>query len=187
MQKIRILDVIHFMQVAHKGQVRKDGITPYENHIWDVLENYKNHYGYPDELAAAVIFLHDVAEDASKDGFDLDAIELEFGKEVRDHVDFLTKPERDPSEDKLEFNNKQYKRLADNAPLLCKKIKVCDRLANLSEMTNCDKAFKYHYIQDSMNLEQALHNSGFDTQFLNLKIKEVKNEQCFKVYAQEIQ
>lgn len=103
---------LEFAKMAHEGQKDKSG-NPYINHpIW-----VSNHLDLDTEKVVAL--LHDVVEDTK---YTLDDIEKEFGKEIRDSIDAITK--RD-GEDYLGF----IERCSKNP--IAKKVKIMDIRHNM--------------------------------------------------------
>ena len=80
---------IEVAAIAHHGQMRKDGCTPYLAHPMAVGMILLG-YGYGEAVAMAG-FLHDVIEDTQWTG---DDIEREFGPEIRKLVEGASEPDK---------------------------------------------------------------------------------------------
>ncbi|MFA5049758.1 MAG: HD domain-containing protein [Candidatus Micrarchaeia archaeon] len=76
-----------FANERHKGQLRKDGKTPYFMHVWKVAFEVSKR-GYNSKVIEASL-LHDVIEDCN---IHLKEIRKIFGTEVARIVDLLSKP-----------------------------------------------------------------------------------------------
>lgn len=117
-----------FSQIAHTGQKRASG-EPYFVHPFNtamILADYKM-----DSVSVAVGLLHDTVEDA---GVSLSEINKEFGKEVFDLVDGITKISsiklRGSSEERFVENLRKII-LAMSKDLRVIMVKLCDRLHNM--------------------------------------------------------
>ncbi|HED08546.1 MAG TPA: bifunctional (p)ppGpp synthetase/guanosine-3',5'-bis(diphosphate) 3'-pyrophosphohydrolase, partial [Ignavibacteria bacterium] len=81
-----IVKSLEFAIEAHKNNVRASG-EPYYTHPYEVALIVAKEFPL-DDITVASTLLHDVVEDTE---FDLDLISREFGKEVADIVDGVTK------------------------------------------------------------------------------------------------
>lgn len=82
---------VSFAALAHQGQTRKDGRTPYIAHPLRVTLIVRHLFAIDDETALVAAILHDTIEDTTTDYDDL----LErFGREAADAVAALTKDAR---------------------------------------------------------------------------------------------
>ena len=110
---------------AHRGQFRRDGVTPYIEHPKAVAELV----GAPIEKAVAA--LHDTVEDS-----DITLVELAklFPKEVVDAVDALTKRDGEQYRDYIE-------RVGQNA--IARKVKLADIFVNISDAPTAKAKAKY--------------------------------------------
>lgn len=90
-------EAIAFASRAHRGQVRKDGETPYASHPMRVGMIVRQVFGIDDEVTLASAFLHDTIEDTTTDYDDL--VER-FGPEVAGCVATLSKDTRMPEADR---------------------------------------------------------------------------------------
>src|SRR5947209_2466926 len=82
----RLVQAIFFMRMAHGETASDKGGQPFIGHPLRVMARLASPHA-PVELLIAAL-LHDVIEDTS---VDLADINIEFGREVADAVDFLTR------------------------------------------------------------------------------------------------
>jgi (p)ppGpp synthase/HD superfamily hydrolase len=112
---------------AHKGQFRRDGVTPYIRHPEDVAKRVAG-----DPIATAVAWLHDVLEDSS---FTLkDLLERGISPEVVDTVCILTHDRAVKYED--------YIAIIARHPI-ARKVKIADILSNLNDKPTDKQIEKY--------------------------------------------
>lgn len=126
------LDIIaaarNFAQMAHTGQFRRDGVTPYFEHVDGVARLVKPQT--PENIAAA--YLHDVIEDTS---YSFDEL-TDFGmpESVVVAVLLLTKFDHQPYEEYL----KEIKR-----NVIAKAVKIADMTYNLNDTPSQKQIDKY--------------------------------------------
>lgn len=94
--------------IAHKGQTRKDGITPYITHPIAVAEMFPN-----DEELQAVALLHDVIEDSDikisslkKEGIPicvLDMVILLTQRMTQNYLDYILQVKQNPDAIKIKL------------------------------------------------------------------------------------
>lgn len=72
----------------HRGQMRRDGITPYVAHVYRVAMNVRHVFGCDDPIALAAALLHDTIEDTTSD---FDEVAWVAGVEVAEVVAAMTK------------------------------------------------------------------------------------------------
>jgi (p)ppGpp synthase/HD superfamily hydrolase len=77
-----------FAARVHRGQLRKDGQTPYIAHCFRVAMAVRHIFGCDDEATLAAALLHDTIEDTT---VDYDEIHEAFGAQVADLVVAMTK------------------------------------------------------------------------------------------------
>lgn len=134
---------INFAKEAHKGVYRKFSGEPYfDGHVILVYNNVVRFYGTIQERVAAL--LHDTVEDV--EDITYSTIESEFGYEVADLVEELTS---DPIRVK-EVGKDVYllnKMLGMSPSAL--KIKLCDRLCNISDMFGASEKFRNKYYKET--------------------------------------
>lgn len=112
---------------AHKGQFRRDGTTPYINHVQAVVEALDGDYE-----AMCVAWLHDVLEDSELTINDLQIRGVPG--QITDSVWWITKREDDLYEHYLA-------KVKSNA--LSRKVKIHDMLCNLSDKPSRSQVIKY--------------------------------------------
>ncbi|MCX7831122.1 MAG: HD domain-containing protein [Acidobacteria bacterium] len=124
-----------FAAMAHEGILRKDG-QPYLSHpmnVANILADLKM-----DDIGIVAGFLHDVVEDNR--AVSIEAIEKNFGKEVADIVDAVTKMEKDIfssatlTKEEVEIENLRRLVLAMIEDIRVIFVKIADRLHNLRTM-----------------------------------------------------
>jgi (p)ppGpp synthase/HD superfamily hydrolase len=118
----------NFAQMAHTGQFRRDGKTPYFNHVDGVariVSPQKAEY-------IATAYLHDVIEDTSYNHFDL--IKIGMPKMVVNAVLILTKFKTQSYDDYL-------KKVKDN--VITKAVKIADMTYNLNDTPSQKQIEKY--------------------------------------------
>ena len=108
----------------HKGQVRRDGETPYVSHCFRVAMTVRHTFGCEDEACVAIALLHDVIEDTPAD-YD-DVIES-FGSVVAEGVAVLTKDMRLPEA----LREEAYDAQIEAASWRAKLVKLADTVDNL--------------------------------------------------------
>ena len=141
-----VLGAKKFAQEKHKNQKRKDGITPYSDHLEGVVNRLKN-LGVTDKDVLCAAWLHDIIEDTDTT---FDQISERFGREVAVIVLSLSKDQNIPK------NNReiQYVDQLRESSFQSKIIKLCDISANLKDLANapisktqknkqCKKMFHY--------------------------------------------
>ena len=118
----------HFAEDAHAGQFRKSG-EPYFSHPQFVASILTELLIDPPTIAAGL--LHDTVEDCS--GVTLDTIRANFGNEVADLVDGVTKLEKlnfaDREEAQAESLRKMFMAMSRDIRVML--IKLADRLHNM--------------------------------------------------------
>ena len=121
-----VKDAANFALKAHKGQ--RYGSKPYSYHLAQVFQNTRKYGGSDLEQAAA--WLHDVVEDTSVTTTEL---VREFGSNVAKIVDLVS----NRGSKEATFN-----RIRSNPRAVF--VKLCDRLANVSEGAKNNKYRKEH-------------------------------------------
>ena len=109
------------MKSAHKGQFRKDGITPYSIHPETVVKNLKL-LGVTDSDVLCAGYLHDVLEDTD---YTAEKIQENFGDIVLSIVKELTFDDG--------ITDEQYWTECQNMSDDAKRVKVADILTNLGD------------------------------------------------------
>lgn len=124
----QINKAIEFARNAHSGQYRRDGVTPYFNHIESVTKRVEKH-GYKAIIVAA---LHDIIEDTNITAADL--FYAGFDADVIIAVELLTKKEG--------VNYFDYLKAIKNN-VLAKTVKIADMISNLSDDPTDGQIYKY--------------------------------------------
>ena len=109
------------MESAHKGQFRKDGITPYSIHPETVVKTLKL-LGVTDSDILCAGYLHDVLEDTK---YTIEEIQGNFGNNVLSIVKELTF--------KDDITNEGYWQGCQSMSNDAKWVKVADILTNLGD------------------------------------------------------
>ena len=125
-----VLDAIAFAARAHRGQLRKDGKTPYASHPFRVCLIVRDIFGFDDPRVLAAAVLHDTIEDTTTD---FDDLAKQFGREVAEWVAALSKDKR------RQENEREQQYVAALAAAcwqvqVCKLGDVCDNLLDLDQM-----------------------------------------------------
>mgnify|MGYP006424221319 CR=1 FL=1 len=119
MEKIQLAHNV--MESAHKGQFRKDGITPYSIHPETVVKTLKL-LGVTDSDILCAGYLHDVLEDTK---YTIEEIQGNFGNNVLSIVKELTF--------KDDITNEGYWQGCQSMSNDAKWVKVADILTNLGD------------------------------------------------------
>ena len=157
-------DAAAFSARAHRGQIRKDGATPYASHPARVALTLRHIFGCEDDVAIAAAFLHDTIEDTATD---YDDLEEAFGVEVADIVASLTKNMMLPEAQR----EPEYDARLAAGDWRARLIKLADVYDNLSDMrtrtagdmpdiiarhlTRCDRALELARPDASAHPESA--------------------------------
>lgn len=115
-----------FARMKHEGQFRRDGVTPYFDHVEDVARRVRG-----DELKA-IAYLHDVLEDTKTTRQDLE--DWGFSDHVVRTVSLLSKWEDVSYEDYISILRRSD---------LAKTVKIADILSNLSDDPTANQVKKY--------------------------------------------
>src|SRR5207247_7086248 len=86
-----LLEAIAFAARAHRGQLRKDGQTPYASHVFRVCLILRDAFDVTDHRVLAAAVLHDTVEDTTTD---FDDLAEDFDPEVAGWVAALSKDKR---------------------------------------------------------------------------------------------
>jgi len=119
-------DAAAFAAWAHRGQIRKDGRTPYAAHPARGALIVALHFGVTDPATLATAYLHDVIEDCD---VDYDDVEEAFGREVAGYVAALSKDTRLPESER----EAAYDRQLAAAQWPARLVKLADALDNLED------------------------------------------------------
>jgi (p)ppGpp synthase/HD superfamily hydrolase len=118
----------NFAHEKHKNQKRKDGITPFSEHLEGVVNRLKN-LGISNQDILCSAWLHDTIEDTDTT---FDEINEIFGNTISVLVLSLTKD----SELSKKQREVQYIQQLKDSTLQAKIIKFCDISANLKDIAN---------------------------------------------------
>jgi guanosine-3',5'-bis(diphosphate) 3'-pyrophosphohydrolase len=121
-----LLEAIGFAGRAHRGQLRKDGQTPYASHVFRVCFIARHVFGVDDRQVLTAAVLHDTIEDTTTD---FDDVQEQFGAEVAGWVATLSKDKRQPEEPREDAYEAQLAR----APWQVKVCKLADIFDNLMD------------------------------------------------------
>ncbi len=163
-----------FAEEAHRGQMRKDGVTPYFVHPVRVVEILTNMHADEDILISAL--LHDVPEDTDHG---IDEVKGLFGDDIAFLVDGITKLSkvqyhRDMPARDLESLKKMFLHSSKDPRVIL--IKLADRLHNMRTLQFVDKPEKRLRIsKETLEIYVPIANL--------LGIQELKSELedlCFK-------
>ena len=117
-----------FAKNAHKNQKRKDGKTPYFNHLQLVVRLIKKS-GITDNDLQVIGWLHDTIEDTPTD---FDEIKDKFGLHIATCVTALTKDMRIEKQKRERLYVKELKKAHWHVKL----VKICDITANILDLEN---------------------------------------------------
>lgn len=146
-----ILKAASFAEEAHRGQNRKYGSVPYIHHPMRVAGRASILVGTTEETVAAA-WLHDVLEDTKAKPVEL---ETEFGPKVLKLVIELTNVSKGldlPRAERKRLDREHLVRVSVEA----KRIKMLDRIDNLSDMAGSEKDFAMLYAGESKLLADAI-------------------------------
>jgi (p)ppGpp synthase/HD superfamily hydrolase len=128
-----VKQAIHLAHERHTDQLRDEG-TPYILHIDRMLiyllEDAPTFSQKDLPLALQITALHDTVEDTETS---LSEIEQQFGKEVKDGVEALS---REIHTEGRKISDEEYYNNLKNQPRYIQKIKVYDRIDNLYSVLN---------------------------------------------------
>jgi len=123
-----VLKAQKFACEKHKNQKRKDGITPFSDHLGGVVNRLKN-LGIVNQNVLCAAWLHDIIEDTD---VTFDKINEIFGNVISVLVLSLSKDYVLPKKQR----EAQYIQQLKDLPLQAKIIKLCDISANLKDISN---------------------------------------------------
>lgn len=151
----------------HKNQKRKDGVTPYSDHLEGVVNRLKN-LGVTDKNVLSAAWLHDIIEDTD---VTFDQINEKFGRDIAVMVLSLTKDKNIPKKDK----EQQYINQLKNAPIQAKIIKLCDISANLKDLASApiSKTQKNKQVKKILHYLRTIKNEISESQTEYPKIHEI--------------
>lgn len=167
----------------HKNQKRKDGVTPYSDHLEGVVNRLKN-LGITDKNILAAAWMHDVIEDTD---VTFDQINEKFGREIAVIVLSLSKDKNVAKKD----IEQQYVNQLKNATSDAKIIKLCDISANLKDLSNApiSKTQKNKQVKKIIHYMRIIKNDISEKQSQYPKIVEIIdgiNTICAKFHQKPI-
>lgn len=122
----------------HKGQYRKDGVTPYDTHLEKVVF-YLKMVGVEDEPALCAGWLHDGEEEG---GLTRDYIAREFNEEVAELVAVLTR----------DVDREAYKQRLLKSGVKAKLVKLADTIHNCESLyEGLPEETIRHKVEDSLS------------------------------------
>lgn len=136
----RFVDAFNFAEKAHRGQMRKDEITPYIAHPVEVVKILVDLHADEDVLISAL--LHDVPEDTPRT---IEEIKDKFGDAIAFLVEGVTKLSKvqyknDMPRRQVHSLKKLFMHSAQDVRIII--IKLADRLHNMQTLDNIDRAEK---------------------------------------------
>jgi len=134
------LEAASFAARAHKGQLRKDGVTPYVSHAFRVCLVVRHVFGFEDQRMLCAALLHDTIEDTTTD---FDDITAQFGPEVAAWVAFLSKDKRLPDDDR----EREYLERLRDAPWEVQVCKLADVYDNLMDQRGLPPERRAHSLR----------------------------------------
>ena len=143
MNKVKSAEL--FAKRKHSHITRKDGKTPYFNHLQDVVNRLKG-LGIKNQDIICAGWLHDTIEDTDTD---FDDIEEQFGLKVAKIVSEVTKDKRLPKKER----EKRFVKQLQSASIEAKIIKLCDIVSNLADLHNMPSLRKKKIEQISNKME----------------------------------
>lgn len=162
-----VLGAKKFAQEKHKNQKRKDGITPYSDHLEGVVNRLKN-LGVTDKEVLCAAWLHDIIEDTDTT---FDQISERFGREVAVIVLSLSKDHHIPKKNR----EVQYIDQLRESSFQSKIIKLCDISANLKDLANApiSKTQKNKQIKKILHYLRVIKNDISEKKSEYPKIQEI--------------
>jgi (p)ppGpp synthase/HD superfamily hydrolase len=162
-----VLGAKKFAQEKHKNQKRKDGVTPFSDHLEGVVNRLKN-LGVTDKDVLCAAWLHDVIENTD---VTFDQINERFGREIAVIVLSLSKDQNIPKKDR----EIQYITQLKKASFQTKIIKLCDISANLKDLSNApiSKTQKNKQIKKSVHYLRIIKNDMSENKSKYPKIQEI--------------
>ena len=162
-----VLGAKKFSQEKHKNQKRKDGVTPYSDHLEGVVNRLKN-LGVIDKEVLCAAWLHDIIENTD---VTFDQINERFGREVAVIVLSLSKDQNISKKDR----EAQYINQLKDASFQTKIIKLCDISANLKDLANApiSKTQKNKQIKKILHYLRIIKNDISEKKSMYPKIQDI--------------
>lgn len=174
---IENIKALRMAEQWHKNQFRATG-EPYITHPISVatLLMQKGFGG----TYITIAYLHDVIEDC---GVDVSEIEKEFGANVADSVDALTKKFK--GIDKTGFSMSSYIVGIQN-DIFAKDVKLADRLHNLLTSVEMNEAFKLKYIRETEDYYLNLAKDSLFEEDIKSALLRLKQSYAFSVVKNSV-
>jgi guanosine-3',5'-bis(diphosphate) 3'-pyrophosphohydrolase len=147
-----LLEAVSFAARAHKGQLRKDGKTPYASHVFRVCLILRHVFGINDASALTAAVLHDTVEDTTTD---FDELKDEFGEKVAGWVADLSKDKRLPDTER----EKAYEARLAQATWEVKVCKLADVFDNLMDSVHMPAEKKARSVRNAHRYLTALKSN----------------------------
>lgn len=162
-----VLNAKKFAQEKHKNQKRKDGVTPYFEHIEGVVNRLKN-LGIVDKDILCAAWLHDTIGDTD---VTFDQINDRYGREVAVIVLSLTKDQNMTKKDK----EIQYIIQLKEGSFQTRIINLCDISSNLKDVVNSpiSKTQKNKQIKKYVHYLRVIKNDIMKNKSIYPKIQEI--------------
>lgn len=120
------IEALSTAAMAHAGQFRKDGITPYINHPIEVVRILCDSNIYNEDILSAAI-LHDIIEDTKFEYCDL---QKDFGSTIANIVYECTDDKTLPKEERKRLQVVNASKLSYEARI----VKLADKIANMTDI-----------------------------------------------------
>ncbi|MDW7641453.1 MAG: HD domain-containing protein [Nitrosarchaeum sp.] len=162
-----VLSAKKFAQEKHKNQKRKDGITPFSDHLEGVVNRLKN-LGITDKNILCAAWLHDIIENTN---VTFNEINERFGREIAVIVLSLSK---DKNILKKDLETVYANQLKDSS-FQSKIIKLCDISANLKDIVNApiSKTQRNKQIKKMLHYLRVIKNDISENKSQYPKIQEI--------------
>ncbi len=136
----KFIRAFEFAEAAHRGQIRKDGKTPYIAHPMEVVKILISLHADEETLISAI--LHDVPEDTERT---IEEVKAAFGEKVAFLVDGVTKLSKvhyqnDMPQHQVESMRKLFLHSGEDLRVIL--IKLADRLHNMQTLANLSDVAK---------------------------------------------
>lgn len=169
----RIIQAAHLAKAAHWNQARKWTERPYITHPARVAMRVMLRSDCSTAMVCAA-WLHDTLEDTE---VTVERIENRIGGDVAKLVVELTNTSKAVKgatrEQRKQMDRERLAEVSREARI----IKLIDRIDNLCELPKAAGDFRRMYLEESMQLRQALRNTDEDLEFeLQELIKEMQNQ-----------
>jgi (p)ppGpp synthase/HD superfamily hydrolase len=144
-----LLEAVAFAARAHRGQLRKDGETPYFSHVARVCLILRHVFEIDDAQALTAAVLHDTIEDTTTD---YDDLRKAFGPEVAGWAATLCKDKRLPEDER----EAAYVAQLASAPWQVKAAKLADVFDNLMDSAHARPDQRAKTLQNARRYLAAL-------------------------------